>query len=55
MNPEPENPRLLTDEELLTCSLISEYCLKQVKDVMVEACIAQDAKTARFIKGSADA
>ena len=60
-NPEPENPRLLTDEEICDNTDFETYrdyrgrgCTNSTYDVY-PLLKAQDAKTARFIKGSADA
>ena len=42
-------PPILSDEEKLGCSLISKYPYKEVKDVIIEACLHQlDADVAYY-------
>jgi len=42
-------PKILSDEEKLGCSLISKYPYKEVKDVIIEACLHQlDADVAYY-------
>jgi len=38
--------RVLDDEDMLCCSLIGTYAYRAVKDVLIETCLHQDAKTA---------
>jgi len=37
--------RVLDDEDMLCCSLIGTYAYRAVKDVLIETCLHQDAKT----------
>ena len=43
------NNRLLSEEEMLECSLVSTEPLKALRDVIEETCKHQDAKTLKAI------